>query len=66
MAVPEDAVAVLSAKFAVIRPVLRATWRVYLGSEALALGHSGIEAVARPAGCSETTVAAGVSAIEVG
>ena len=42
------------------------TWRVYLGSEARALGRGGIKAVALAAGVSETTVAAGVSEIESG
>ena len=42
MAVSEDAVAVLAAKFAVMRKVAdERTWRVYLGSEALALGRGG-------------------------
>jgi hypothetical protein len=67
VAVPEDTVAVLAAKFAVMRQVAdERTWRVYLGSEARALGHGGIAAVARAAGVSETTVAAGVSEIEAG
>ena len=52
MAVSEDAVAVLAAKFAVMRKVAdERTWRVYLGSEALALGRGGIKAVALAAGC---------------
>ena len=51
MAVSEDAVAVLAAKFAVMRKVAdERTWRVYLGSEALALGRGGIRAVALAAG----------------
>jgi Rhodopirellula transposase DDE domain len=67
MAVSEDAVAVLAAKFAVMRRVAdERTWRVYLGSEARALGRGGITVVARAAGVSETTVAAGVSEIESG
>jgi hypothetical protein len=67
MAVSEDAVAVLAAKFAVMRKVAdERTWRVYLGSEARALGRGGITLVARAAGVSETTVAAGVSEIESG
>src|SRR5580693_3377618 len=67
MAVSEDAVAVLAAKFAVMRKVAdERTWRVYLGSEALALGRGGIKAVAFAAGVSETTVAAGVSEIGSG
>ena len=60
MAVLEDAEAVLAAKFAVMRLVLdERQWRVYLGTEARALGHGGIAAVARASGASETTVAAG-------
>jgi hypothetical protein len=58
---------VLSAKFAVMRPLLsERQWRVYLGSEARALGHGEIAAAARAAGCSESTVAAGVLEIEEG
>jgi transposase len=67
MAISEDAGAVLAAKFAVMRKVAdERTWRVYLGSEARALGRGGITLVARAAGVSETTVAAGVSEIESG
>jgi Rhodopirellula transposase DDE domain len=52
--------AVLAAKFAVMRRVLdERQWRVYLGAEANALGYGGIAAVARAAGASENTVAAG-------
>jgi Rhodopirellula transposase DDE domain len=65
MAVCEDVVAGLAAKFAVMRRVAdERTWRVYLGSEARALGHGGIAAVARAAGVSQTMVAAGVAEIE--
>jgi hypothetical protein len=39
---------------------------VYLGTEARALGHGGIAAVARAAGVSETMVAAGVAEVEAG
>ncbi|HEX6520241.1 MAG TPA: ISAzo13 family transposase [Streptosporangiaceae bacterium] len=67
MAVGGDAVAVLAAKFAVMRQVAdERTWRVYLGTEARALGRGGIAVVARAAGVSETTVAAGVAEIEAG
>jgi Rhodopirellula transposase DDE domain len=53
--------AVLAEKFAVMRQVLdERAWRVYLGTEARALGYGGVAAVARAAGASETTVAAGV------
>jgi hypothetical protein len=52
--------AALAAKLAVMRPFLdERGWRVYLGTEANALGYGGIAAVARAAGVSETTVAAG-------
>jgi len=62
-----EAVAGLAAKFAVMRKVANErTWRVYLGSEALALGRGGIKAVAAAAGVSETMVAAGVAEIESG
>ena len=67
MAVSEDDAAGLAAKFAVMRQVAdERTWRVYLGSEARALGQGGIAAVARAAGVSETTVAAGAAEIESG
>jgi hypothetical protein len=50
----------LAAKFAVMRPFLdERGWRVYLGTEANALGYGGIAAVARAAGVSQTTVTAG-------
>jgi hypothetical protein len=50
----------LAAKFAVMRPLLdERGWRIYLGTEANALGYGGIAAVARASGASETTVAAG-------
>ena len=67
MAVSGEVAAGLTAKFAVMRPALaERQWRRYLGSEARALGHGGIAAVARAAGCSESTVAAGVREIESG
>ena len=67
VAIPEGAEAVLAAKFAVMRPLLsERQWRVYLGTEARALGRGGIAAVARVAGCSESTVAVGVSEVEEG
>ena len=67
MAVSDDVLAGLAAKFAVMRPALdERQWRRYLGSEAAALGHGGIAAVARAAGCSEATVAAGVGEIGSG
>src|SRR5579872_5556642 len=67
VAIPEGAEAVLAAKFAVMRPLLsERQWRVDLGTEARALGRGGMAAVARAAGCSESTVAAGVSQVEEG
>ena len=65
MAVSEGAEAALAAKFTVMRRVLdERQWRVYLGTEARALGYGGIAAVARASGASELTVAAGVSQAE--
>jgi hypothetical protein len=65
MAVSEDAGAGLAAKFAVMRRVLdERQWRVYLGTEARALGYGGIAAVARASGVSELTVAAGAAEAE--
>jgi hypothetical protein len=59
---PEIDEVALAAKFAVMRPFLSERgWRVYLGTEANALGYGGIAAVARAAGVSETTVAAGAA-----
>jgi hypothetical protein len=60
MAISGDGEAALAAKFAVMRPFLdERGWRVYLGTEANALGYGGIAAVARASGASEATVAAG-------
>jgi hypothetical protein len=54
--------AVLAGKFAVMRPFLgERGWRVYLGTEANALGYGGIAAVARASGASDATVAAGAA-----
>ncbi len=62
MAISEADEAALAAKFAVMRPFLdERGWRVYLGTEANALGYGGIAAVARAAGASETTVSAGAA-----
>src|SRR5580693_986418 len=41
-------------------------WRVYLGTEALALGYGGIAAVARASGAAQSTVAAGAAEAESG
>lgn len=61
MAVIDADEAVLAEKFAVMRQVLdERAWRVYLGTEARALGYGGVAAVARAAGASQTTVAAGL------
>ena len=60
MTIVEADEAGLAAKFAVMRPFLdERGWRIYLGTEANALGYGGIAAVARAARASETTVAAG-------
>ena len=60
MAIAEDAEAGLAAKFAVMRELLdERQWRVYLGTEARALGRGGVAAVARASGASQVTVAAG-------
>src|SRR5712691_6518922 len=60
MAVGGDVVAVLAAKFAVMRRVAdERAWRVCLGSVARAVGRGGVAVVARAAGVSETMVAAG-------
>jgi len=66
VAVSADGEAALAAKFAVMRRLGldERQWREYLGIEARALGYGGIAAVARAAGCSESTVAAGVAEIE--
>jgi Rhodopirellula transposase DDE domain len=62
VAVSEADEAALAAKFAVMRPFLdERGWRVYLGTEARALGYGGIAAVARAAGASQATVAAGAA-----
>ena len=67
MAISEDVTKGLAAKFTVMRPHLgERQWRLYLGSEARALGHGGIAAVARAAGVSELTVLAGVAELEAG
>ena len=52
--------AVLAAKFAVMKGLLdERQWRVYLGTEANALGYGGIAAVARASGASPATVTRG-------
>jgi hypothetical protein len=57
----------LAEKFAAIRPHLdEKQWRLYLGSEAEAVGWGGIGLVARLSGASRTTVQAGVAEIRAG
>src|SRR5215467_9062257 len=57
----------LAAKFGTILPHLdERQRRLYLGSEARALGHGGIRLVAAAAGVREATVALGVSELEAG
>ena len=67
MAISAEARQALAAKFAVMLPHLdERQRRLYLGSEARALGHGGIAAVARAAGVAELTVAAGAAELEAG
>jgi hypothetical protein len=67
MAIQDEVTEVLAAKFAVLLPHLdERQRRLYLGSEARALGHGGIAAVARAAGVSELTVSAGAAELEAG
>ena len=65
MAVDEGDEARLAEIFTVMRPALdERQWRRLLGAEARARGHGGIRLVARAAGVSATTVAAGAREIE--
>ena len=67
MAVAVDIEESLAAKFPVLLPHLgERQRRLYLASEARALGHGGIAAVARAAGVSRPTVAAGMAELEAG
>jgi hypothetical protein len=67
MAVAVEVKVSLAAKFSALLPHLdERTQRLYLGSEAQALGHGGIAAVARAAGVSRQTVAAGVDELDGG
>jgi transposase len=67
MAISAAVADVLAAKFAVLLPHLdERQRRLYLGSEARALGRGGIGAVARAAGVSELTVSAGVAELDAG
>jgi transposase len=67
MAISEGVARALAAKFMVMLPHLdERQRRLYLGSEARALGHGGIAAVARAAGVSELTVSAGVAELDAG
>lgn len=62
MAVSEADEAALTGKFAVMRRFLdERGWRMYLGTEARALGYGRIAAVARASGASQATVAAGAA-----
>src|SRR5271170_479331 len=57
----------LAAKFTVLLPHLdERQRRLYLGSEARALGHGGIRLVARAAGVREATVAQGAAEVDCG
>lgn len=65
--IPGEVLAVLDVKFAVILPHLdERQRRLYLASEAEALGHGGIAAVARLAEVSESTVARGYEELAAG
>ena len=67
MALAVELVESLAAKFSALLPHLdERQRRLYLGSEARALGHGGIAAVATAAGLSRQTVAAGVGELEAG
>jgi hypothetical protein len=67
MAVGMDAEEALRAKFSALLPHLdERAQRLYLGSEARALGHGGVAAVARASGVSRVTVAAGAAELEAG
>ena len=67
MAISAGVTEALAAKFAVMLPHLdERQRRLYLGSEARALGHGGIAAVARAAGVSELTVLTGVAELDAG
>lgn len=67
MGIPEATLAVLDVKFAAILPHLdERQRRLYLASEAAALGHGGIAAVARLAEVSESTIARGRDGLATG
>jgi hypothetical protein len=67
MAVGMEAGESLRAKFSALLPHLdERQQRLYLGSEARALGHGGVAAVARAAGVSRVTVSAGAGELEAG
>jgi hypothetical protein len=58
---------VLVEKFATIRPFLdEKQWRLYLGTEALAVGRGGIALVARLSGAARATVQFGVNELRAG
>ncbi len=67
MAVGMEAEESLRAKYSALLPHLdERAQRLYLGSEARALGHGGVAAVARAAGVSRVTVSAGAAELEAG
>ncbi len=67
MAIAVESVELLAAKYSALLPHLdERQRRLYLGSEARALGHGGITAVATAVGLSRQTVAAGVDELEAG
>ncbi|MFJ2478549.1 hypothetical protein ACIOWI_37530 [Streptomyces sp. NPDC087659] len=67
MAIPEETLAVLVAKFAAVLPRLdERQRRLYLASEAEVLGHGGITAVARLAEVSKSTITRGWEELATG
>jgi hypothetical protein len=67
VAIPEKTLTVLDAKFATVLPHLdERQRRLYLASEAEALGHGGIAAVARLAEVSESTITRGRDELAAG
>ncbi|MFI6361051.1 ISAzo13 family transposase [Streptomyces sp. NPDC050743] len=67
MAIPEETLEVLDVKFAAVLPHLdERQRRLYLASEAEALGHGGITAVSRLAEVSESTIVRGQDELAAG
>lgn len=67
MAIPDEALAVLDVKFAAVLPHLdERQRRLYLASEADALGHGGVASVARVAEVSDSTITRGLTELAGG